>query len=268
MQCPKCEYRSDSLNSLRIHSAKQHKLSSEDLYLSLFTGGSKPTCKCGCGEHTSFDSLQKGYNVFIQGHASRVNNNWGHNEEARERSLKKRRDEGLWSKDPWNRGKKKDADPEFAKVCERSYSTDAFRKKRSKIMKEQWESNNLVPQRGPNHSQWKGGTSALGAMCHGDSRLYRQWKLPKLQASGFKCSQCGSGDRLHVHHDGVRMAVIIGTYRRQLPECELTHEQKLWVVDRVVEHHERESVSGVVLCEQCHEAEHESLNFSSAQDSQ
>jgi hypothetical protein len=268
MQCPKCQYQTDSLNSLRIHAAKQHSITSEDLYLAVVPGATRGKCKCGCGETTNFMSLKKGYNEYLRGHISRINNNWGHNESAREKSLKKRRDEGLWSKDPWNRGKKKETDPEFARICETAYNSDKERKRKSDKMKKQWETSNLSPQTGPNHSQWKGGTSALGAMCHGDNRLYRQWKLPKLQASGFKCSQCGSGDRLHVHHDGVRMAVIIGTYRRQLPECELTHEQKLWVVDRVVEHHERESVSGVVLCEQCHEAEHESLNFSSAQDSQ
>jgi hypothetical protein len=60
------------------------------------------------------------------------------------------------------------------------------------------------------------------------------------------------------------MAHIIGVYRDKLPEGELTHEQKLWVVDRVIEHHERETVTGVVLCETCHEDEHESLNFSCA----
>lgn len=264
MQCPKCNYQTDSLNSLRIHSSKQHSLPSEDLYLAVVSGGDRGICKCGCGEATSFISLQKGYNDYVQGHASRVNNNWGHNESAREKSLKKRRDEGLWSRDPWNRGKKKESDPEFAKVCERSYSTEVFRKKRSKIMKEQWETNVLVPQKGPNHSQWKGGTSALGAMCHGDNRLYKQWKLPKLQAAGFKCSQCGSDRNLHVHHDNVRMAKIIGIYRDKLPAGELTHDQKSWVVDRVVEHHENIEVSGIVLCETCHESLHASMNFSSS----
>lgn len=266
MQCPKCSYQSDSLNSLRIHAAKQHSLPSEDLYLAVVSGGVRGSCKCGCGEPTAFMTLQKGYNDYVQGHASRVNNNWGHNETAREKSLKKRRDEGLWSKDPWNRGKRKETDADFAKVCERAYNSDKEKKRKSSKMKKQWEANNITPQRGPNHSQWKGGTSALGAMCHADNRLYRAWKLPKLLAAGFKCSQCGSADKLHVHHDGIRMAEIVSLYREQLPDGELTHDQKLWVVDRVVEHHGQETVSGVVLCEPCHEAVHGNLNFSSAPD--
>jgi hypothetical protein len=262
MHCPKCDYHVESINSLRIHAAKQHCLPSEELYLAVVSGGIKPTCKCGCGETTSFISLQKGYNEFIQGHAARVNNNWGHNAAAREKSLKKRRDEGLWSKDPWNRGKTKETDARLARAGETMSLKNGERY--AKLMSKNRREGVIPSLRGVRHPKWKGGTSALGAMCHGDSRLYKQWKLPKLQAAGFKCTRCGSDRHLHVHHDGVRMAVIIGSYRDQLPEGELTHEQKLWVVDRVVEHHEREAVSGVVLCEQCHEAEHESLNFSCA----
>ena len=264
MQCPKCDYQSDNLNSLRIHAAKLHSLPSEDLFLAVTPGAVKGKCKCGCGEPTAFMSLQKGYNDYLRGHISRINNNWGHNESALERSLKKRRDEGLWSKDPWNRGKRKETDPEFAKVCERAYNSDKEKKRKSSKMKKQWKENNITPQRGPNHSQWRGGTSALGTMCHADNRLYREWKLPKLQAAGFRCSRCDSGTDLHVHHDSVRMAEIIHRYRDTMPEEELTHDQKLWLVDQVVNHHLGEQVSGVVLCEKCHELEHASLNFSSA----
>ncbi len=262
MQCPKCDYQSDSLNSLRIHAAKLHSLPSEDLYLAVTPGAVKGTCKCGCGEPTAFMSLQKGYSDYLRGHISRVNNNWGHNEGARERSLKKRRDEGLWSKDPWNRGLTKETDQRLAKSGETMKQKNGARY--SQLMRKNRLEGAVPSLRGVDHPRWKGGTSALGAMCHADNRLYREWKLPKLHASGFKCSQCGSADRLHVHHDGVRMAEIVALYRDQLPDGELTHDQKLWVVDRVVEHHGREAVTGVVLCELCHELEHDSLNFSAS----
>lgn len=262
MKCPKCDYESDSLNSLRIHASKQHSLPSEELYLAVVSKGVRGTCKCGCGETTSFMSLQKGYNDYVQGHASRVNNNWGHNEIAREKSLKKRKDEGLWSRDPWNRGLTKEVDDRLEKLGKTMSQKNGERY--SLLMKKNRLSGVVPSLRGPNHPQWKGGTSALGAMCHGDNRLYKQWKLPKLQAAGFKCSQCGSDRNLHVHHDNVRMAKIIGIYRDKLPEGELTHDQKVWVVDRVVEHHENIEASGIVLCETCHESLHASMNFSSS----
>jgi len=259
-KCPKCDYETDSLNSLRIHAAKQHKLPSEELYLAVVSSsGVRPTCKCGCGGPTKFVTLQKGYSEFILGHAARVNNNWGHNQAAFEKSLAKRRNEGLWNRDPWNRGLTKETDERVMKMG------DTIHKRHGKVYAERMRKNRVsgvIPTlQGPEHSQWKGGTTYLNTLCHSDRRLHLQWKLPKLQSAGFKCSRCSSGGRMHVHHDHIRMSHIIGLYRDQLPEGELTHEQKKWVVDQVIEHHERESVSGVVLCEKCHETEHSNLNF-------
>lgn len=91
LKCPKCDYQIDNINSLRIHAAKQHKISSKDLYHAVVSQGMPAVCKCGCGEETSFISLQKGYNDYVQGHASRVNNNWGHNDAAFQKSLDTRR---------------------------------------------------------------------------------------------------------------------------------------------------------------------------------
>lgn len=264
MQCPKCDYQTDNLNSLRIHSAKQHKLPSEDLYLAVVSEGIRGVCKCGCGETTRFNSLLKGYNNYVQGHASRVNNNWGHNETAREKSLKKRRDEGLWSKEPWNRGLSKKTDDRVATMAQTIKQRHGERY--SQNMRENRLNGTIPTLRGSSHSQWKGGTSNLGALCHGNYRLYQLWKFPKLQAAGFKCSRCDSSKKLHVHHDDERMSSIIHKHRSQFPEGELTYEEKSHVVEDVIDYHIRECVSGIVLCESCHELEHESLNFSRGAD--
>lgn len=154
LKCPNCDYQVESINSLRIHAAKQHKLSSEDLYLSVIAGGIKPTCKCGCGETTSFISLQKGYNEFKQGHVSRVKNNWGHNEAAFEKSLKTRRK--MWESGEikgWCAGLTKE-DPRVAAIVEKMNTpersqkiaksltgkrkSDSHRKKISEIMTAYW----------------------------------------------------------------------------------------------------------------------------------
>jgi hypothetical protein len=264
MQCPKCDYQAVNLNSLRVHAAKSHEVSSEELYLSIVSDGVKGTCDCGCGENTAFISLQKGYNKFMKGHAARIKNNWGHNPITREKSLKKRRDEGLWSKNPWNKGKRKDDDPEFASMCERAYNSPKEKARKSALMKELWANNSIVPLTGSNHPNWKGGTSLLSWMCHADTRLYQQWKLPKIKECNYKCIKCNYDQNLHVHHTETTMSQIIGMYRNQIENEELSYEEKQWVVDRVFEHHINENVKGIALCESCHEKEHKNLNFNNS----
>ena len=203
--CPSCkEYQASDLDSIRIHCQKKHQLSSIELYSQLFLDGKDVKCACGCGQTPKFWSLQRGFAKFVRGHSARVNNNWGHNESAREKSLKKRREEGLWSKDPWNRGKTKENDAEFARISEIAYNSLKEKTRKSKKMKEQWATNNLVPLTGSAHSQWRGGTSELSAMCR--SRLYREWSFPKMKAAGFKCTACGATSDLEVHHDKERFS--------------------------------------------------------------
>lgn len=253
--CPECvEYQSDSLNSLRIHCQKRHRLSSIDLYKKLFLNGQEPTCECGCGQIPRFHSLQVGYMKFIRGHASRVHNNWGHNEEARSKSLKKRRDEGLWSKDPWNRGKTKENDPEFEKIAEKAYGTKEFKENRSRYMTQQWKDCNLYPLTGSAHSQWRGGTSALQPLVR--AHLHRAWTYPKLKATGFKCSKCGATKELEVHHDGERFASILHRAILELGAPGDDFEKKSLISEWVTDYHIKQNISGVVLCEDCHVVEH------------
>lgn len=84
--CKECDLEFDTLDSLRRHRVQKHKISAEQTYVDYILGGIKPTCECGCGEHTKFLSIEKGFVKFIRGHASRVNNNWGHNPEAIKKS--------------------------------------------------------------------------------------------------------------------------------------------------------------------------------------
>jgi hypothetical protein len=128
-KCPKCDYETNNLNSLRIHTAKRHALSSEELYLAVISSdGVRPTCKCGCGEPTKFITLQKGYSEFILGHAARVNNNWGHNQAAFEKSLETRRK--MWESGEikgWCAGLTKD-DPRVAAIIEKMNTPERAKK--------------------------------------------------------------------------------------------------------------------------------------------
>lgn len=255
-KCPECgEYESDNLDSIRIHCQKRHGITARRLYTLLFLpDGIEPRCACGCDEVTKFLTLQSGFAKYLRGHASRVNNNWGHNKEAQEKSLKKRRDEGLWSKIPWNKGKTKENDPEFAKVAKRAYGSEEFRKARSLAMTKN-RLLKIVPNlTGSAHPQWRGGTSALQPLVR--SHLHSAWVYPKLKAGGFKCSQCGSINDLEVHHNEERFASILQRAIEALGEPGESFEKKSLIAEWVTNYHVSNNISGVVLCSTCHDLNH------------
>lgn len=260
MKCPTCQQDFKSYTAVSLHYRNKHGSSSDlfetmrQKYVAERLGGVVPTCECGCGKTTKYGGYEQGYSKFAPGHQARVNNNWGNNETARAKSLEKRRAEGLWSKDPWNRGKTKESDPEFARIVERAYNSPKEKARKSLKMKEQWEEQNIVPLTGSSHPQWKGGTSALQPLVR--SHLYSRWTYPKLVASGFKCARCGSAADLEVHHDGERFASILHRAVETLGEPGDSFEKKALIAEWVASYHVDAQVSGAVLCEPCHEAAH------------
>lgn len=257
-KCPHCDaYEASNLDSIRIHCQKRHSLPARQLYVLLFLpDGKEPTCACGCGEQTKFISLQKGFSEYVLGHSSRVKNNWGHNKEALNKSLKKRRDEGLWNRDPWNRGKTKENDPEFAKIAEKAYGNEDFKKRRSEIMSQNRLNKTVPDLKGSAHPNWRGGTSALQPLVR--SHIHNVWVYPKLKASGFRCSTCSSTSDLVVHHDQERFAAILHRAVEALGEPGESFQKKSLIAEWVANYHVDRDVSGVVLCHQCHEDVHRS----------
>jgi hypothetical protein len=109
--CKECNIEFKSLWGLSSHSVQKHKLKPEDLYVEYELKGQKPTCACGCGETPNFLGIKKGFVKYILGHASRINNNWGHNVKANERShqtQKKLYESGKLK--IWNKGLTKEQD--------------------------------------------------------------------------------------------------------------------------------------------------------------
>ena len=252
-RCPECgEYESDKLDSLRIHCQKRHNLPSIDLYKKLFLNGKEPTCECGCGQVPRFHSLQVGYMKFIRGHASRIHNNWGHNEEAREKSLKKRRDEGLWSKDPWNRGKTKEDDIRVADIGKKIQERHGERY--STLMRDNRLSGVIPSLTGSAHPHWRGGTSALAPLVR--SHLYSRWTFPKLKEGGFKCARCGSTSDLEVHHSGERFATILHKAVELFGEPGESFQVKSQISEWVTDYHVEQNIPGTPLCIPCHDSLH------------
>lgn len=85
-KCKKCGSEFYSLKSLSGHMSAKYRMTAKQVYDEYILNNAPNLCACGCGEETTFLSINKGYNKYIIGHASRVVNNWGHNPDALKKS--------------------------------------------------------------------------------------------------------------------------------------------------------------------------------------
>lgn len=257
-KCPKCDYVHSNLDSLRIHWQKIHDEPSLNLRIALF---GRPLCECGCGGETRFMSLQRGFSRFVNSHNNRVNNNWGHNKEAKQKSQDTRRE--MWKNGEikgWAHGKPADHPQNVARrenMRQTILNDPEARLQRSVLMSKYRKDGTIPTKYGKESSQWKGGTSALQPLAR--SRLFSVWTYPKLKASDFTCYECGSKKDLEVHHDQERFAAILIKAIETLGEPGDDFDRKTALVDWVAQYHVDNDVSGIVLCEQCHEIRHQGV---------
>lgn len=270
LKCPWCDYQHARINSLRIHATKQHQRSAQETYDALFHPNGRPTCKCGCGQETTFFSVSYGYQGYLRGHIARVRNNWGHNEKAHIKSVTKRRE--MWNKGElhqWNSGLTADTDERVRA------NTEGFqewlsqhpeeRETRSKRMRKGRLDGTVPTLRGPDHPNWKGGLSSINQLAH--SILFNAWSRPKMVVSGWCCSRCQADRDLCVHHDRERFSDLLREAAAQVGYDGLVHDgdfaKKSEVAQRLVDIHLERDVSGIVLCRECHALEHERLGEAS-----
>jgi hypothetical protein len=259
--CKHCQKELDSLNSLRIHYAKIHKLSSQEVYNIYFLNGERPKCKCGCGEDVPFRTLQKGYKEWIRGHISRVKNNWGHNTNAINNSAQTRRKQfKSGERKVWNDGLTKESD-ERVKIngVHRGMAFDEKSKFEYSQRMREYRLNGIIPTRwGKESANWKGGTSSINNLVRANKRLYTDWIYPILCRDGFKCVKCGSSDKLEVHHNTETMSEILKHYVEK--DYEYTFDEKREIMNKVIDYHISNEVSGETLCRECHMELHPSYN--------
>jgi hypothetical protein len=247
---------------LARHLIVDHKLDYRGYYHGyVLKSNDVPKCKCGCGKEMRWTSMD--YTEFAKGHYSRVHNNWGHNPEAVKRSAETRRQQfASGQRKVWNSGLTKETNDivkEYGEQCSQRF-TPEIRKEYSERMKSLREDGKIVPLHGPQHSQWKGGTSSVSMLIYNDVGFYREWKFPILCRDEFKCVECGSNKNLHVHHDGEMLSEIIG--RHMVDDMSvIEYDIKRFIADAVVDYHITNKVSGVTLCRECHGKIHPSLNF-------
>lgn len=259
-KCPACVFTHDSLNSLRIHAQKKHQISALDLYLSCVLNGKRPRCACGCESETKFIGLMKGFSEYKLGHASRVNNNWGHNADAKKKSQNVRHEMHKRGEIRiWNKGETKETDERVKALGELQSRNFTPERKlaRAKTMKKSWDTNVIVPLTGKASSQWAGGTSKLQQLSR--SRVFNVWSRPKVIAAGCVCQSCKADDGrgVVVHHDQERFATILRKAIKVFGEVDESQpnedfERKSFIADWVATYHIQNNVSGIVLCEPCH----------------
>lgn len=262
-KCPECDKQFE-LNGLAKHCSRTHKIESEVLYLLLFCEGERPTCACGCKEYVKYHNIVSGYSKFVPGHQARVSNNWGHNKKALDKSHETCRQlRATGELEVWNKGLTAESDQRVlknGKSVSVSIRSDAKElERRSHGMKNQWATKNLIPLRGLEHSQWKGGVSALQSLCR--SLVTNIWTIPKLKEAKFTCQRCGSRSDLNVHHSGERFADIVRIYCKQFGWSgdELDNDKKIKIAEAVARHHVEKEVPGIVVCHECHVRIHEEL---------
>lgn len=261
------------------HLGRKHKGEAQptkkQLYLDFVLGGaSAPTCKCGCGEEVKFLSIEVGFREYKLGHVARIVNNY-QTEKSRTNSRNTRKQKSangeLHGHVCWAKGLTKETDERLKKKYDAIKANPEKVRAMAENMKRLRAEGIIKPQKGPEHSQWKGGISSLNNLCRSYTRLYKEWKYPKLLESGFKCSECGSTKQLEVHHDGETFSSILRKVAKEhgwelsITTFTVTSDEierlKQVIKDGIVDHHVRENVSGKVLCLVCHENLHGSYNF-------
>ena len=263
MKCPSCNVEFKSYTAVSLHFRNKHGTSQQfrEIMRLKFVeekhGGTAPTCKCGCGQVPRYFDYDRGYMEYVRGHHSRVHNNWGHNEAALLKSQDKRREQiavGEWQ--AWNKGQTKETDERVAGLGQRQSTnfTPVRRARRGEIMTRSWKTGSITSLTGSAHSQWRGGVSSVQALSR--SYVFNVWTYPKLLVAKFTCQGCGSTQHLEVHHNKERFAEILQKARIELGDVTddfASHQSYArWVAD----YHVQNDVSGIVLCEQCHQKEH------------
>jgi hypothetical protein len=226
----------------------------------LFHAGIEPTCGCGCGSPVKFDSIVVGFRGYVRGHHQRVNNNFANSKEGLKKSQDVRREMHKRGEIKiWNKGETKETDERLKDMGRKSSKTirsDPSKiVKRSELMRKNRLDGTIATLKGKDHSQWKGGTSALQPMVR--SHLHTRWVYPKLRESGFKCRRCEvPGPGLEVHHDKERFAEILQKAIAELGEPGDSFEKRSLIAEWVAQYHVDNDVSGIVLCENCHKNQH------------
>lgn len=262
MKCSRCGREFEQEQSLRKHVGRTHKISSEEFYIELKLNGVEPTCECGCGQRTSYRGWGPGFLKWIVGHNSKGDNNPSCREDVKRKRSEFWKENNPSKINPWQKGLTKETDERVAKQAEKLKGREILWKdKISKTRKKRLASGEIVIPSGRDSYNWKGGKSSIRVLIYSNKRLHEEWKKDKFVFSNGKCSVCSAKYNLTIHHDKITMSKIISKFVKSDHERYLTFEEKKNIVEKVVDYHVNNDVSGIVLCMKCHKRHHRSFNF-------
>lgn len=104
-KCNECDRVFDNIFSLKIHRGRIHKITAEETYIDYMLNGMEPKCKCGCELKPKFLGVNEGFREFVNGHNSRVNNNFQIRPEIKLKSSKTQKQKYINGElQIWNKG--------------------------------------------------------------------------------------------------------------------------------------------------------------------
>jgi hypothetical protein len=251
------------------HCTRTHKISKEQIIIDYYHDGIPPTCKCGCGTKTNLCYGEQGrlngyFRTYAKGHLPRVVNNWGHNKKAQEKSAETRRHQyASGERKTWNDGLTKQTDERVASYGKRISDTinsnpDELKRRSDWLSNARTTNEKFKSKYGIDSANWKGGTSSINNLVRVNKRLYTEWIYPILVRDGFKCTECGSTEKLEVHHDKEQMSHILHKFVNI--EIDYDFDQKRDIMNEVIDYHVEHNISGKSLCKECHKQLHPSYN--------
>lgn len=268
MQKYKCkidELEFSSKQKLSAHIRVKHKITPQQYYHKYIIKSDEiPKCGCGCNEVCDW-AEGTGYRKYKRYHHIRIKNPWGHNPNAIRKSAETRRQQyANGERNIWNKGLTKETSDVLKKLGDNTSNrfTPEIRKEYSEKMSKMRKDGTIPTLYREKSSRWKGGVSSIQQITRSSKRLYLDWKYPILIRDGFKCVQCNHTTNLHVHHNHetfseiIKKVMTIEDYEK-IDNIDVKHT----ICEKVIDYHIQNSVSGITLCNKCHNNFHPSLNF-------
>lgn len=217
-------------------------------------------CLCGCKTEVK--------NKWVRGHCARINNPSSRADvkiKRRESSLKRIKN-GERTFAGWNKGLTKESDIRVKlsgeKASKTIMSSPEKRKKKSDYAKKQWKDGNIRLLFGPDHKQWKGGTSKIQQRIRASNKFHKNWRLPVLKRDHFRCQSCGNSKNLNVHHDRELFSDILKKFIPENYRIRFSWKEENLIIENVIEYHIKNNVSGVTFCRKCHDEKHKQIKSS------
>lgn len=137
-KCTECNKTFETYRGFASHMAREHKLTPVQTYMLYHGIKEVPKCACGCGAEVSFRGNSRGFQKYVNGHNSRVNNNFDINrEEHKKRSAetqKKNWAEGKYEH-YWDKLSKEEQDTRREEIIYKLKNDKERAKKISKALK-------------------------------------------------------------------------------------------------------------------------------------